>query len=90
MSYNIANIPYYPTKHAVITPSDTVAFQYPTMVLTMASIASLTVKDEDGVSVTYTNVPAWTTIPVTCSQVMATGTTGGAGATGLVALYGEH
>lgn len=90
MSFNIANIPFYPTKHAVVTPSDSVLFQYPTMVLCMAAIAAVTVLDEDGNSVQYTNVPAWTVIPVTCKAVMATGTTGGAGATGLVALYGEH
>jgi hypothetical protein len=88
MAFDLANVPFMPTKHAVIVPSDTVPFPWPTMVLTMAAIASLTVKDEDGNSVAYTNVPAWTVLPITALQVMATGTTGGAGATGLVGIYG--
>lgn len=90
MSDALANVPFMPSKHTVIVPSDTVKLQYPTMILAMAAIASLTLIDEAGNSVAYTNVPAWTVIPVTCTQVMATGTTGGAGATGLVGLYGQY
>lgn len=88
-SYNLKNVPYFPTKHVPIVPSDTATFQWPTVVFCTQAIASITVKDEDGNPVTYTNVPAWASIPCTASAVMATGTTGGAAAVGLVGIYGE-
>lgn len=83
MAFDLPNVPYMPTKHAPITPSDTVLFQWPTMVLVM-NTGNVVALDEDGNSVTYTAVPAWTVLPVTCKGIMATGTT----ATGLIALYG--
>lgn len=87
MAFDVKNVPMYPTKHAVITPSDTAGFAYPTAVLVMAT-GNVACADEDGTVVTYTSVPAWTVLPITVSKVMATNTTVGAG--NLIALYGEN
>jgi hypothetical protein len=85
MPFNLKTVPNFPTKHAVITPSDTVKFQWPTTILCTVAGGNVTCLDEDGNSVTYPSVPAYYLIPVTVSQVMATGTT----ATGLIAIYGD-
>lgn len=86
MGFDVKNVPMFPTKHLVVTPSDTVGFAYPTSILVMAA-GNVAVADEDGTVVTYLSVPAWTVLPVTVSKVMATNTTVAAG--NLVALYGE-
>lgn len=83
--YSAKNVTSFPTKHKVLTPSDTAVFAYPTTILVLDT-GDVVVADEDGTEVTYTSVPAFTTIPVTASKLLATGTT----ATSFVGLYGEE
>lgn len=85
MPYDVKNVPMFPTKHKSLTPSDSTVFDYPTAILVL-NAGNVAVADEDGVVVTYTGVPAFTVLPVTCSKLMATNTT----ATGFIALYGER
>lgn len=82
--YYVKNVTSFPTKHRVLTPSDTTKFSRPTTILVLDT-GDVAVADEDGTVVTYTDVPAFTTIPVVASQLMATNTT----ATSFVGLYGE-
>ena len=85
MPYDVKNVPMFPTKHKSLTPSDSTVFDYPTAILVL-NTGNVAVADEDGVVVTYTGVPAFTVLPVTCSKLMATNTT----ATGFIGLYGER
>lgn len=87
MAYDVKNVPMFPTKHRVITPSDTAVFDYPTAIFVMAT-GNVAVADEDGTVITYTAVPAYTVLPVSASKVMNTNTTVAAG--NIIGLYGEN
>lgn len=84
MAYFVKNVTSYPPKHKVLTPDDDVTFDYPTTILVLDT-GNVAVADEDGNVVTYTDVPAFTTIPVAASKLMQTNTT----ATSFVGLYGD-
>lgn len=85
MGYDVKNVPSFPTKHMSLTPNDTTTFQYATAILVM-NAGNVAVADEDGVVLTYSNVPAFTVLPIMCSKLMSTNTT----ATGFIGLYGEN
>lgn len=85
MTYTMKNVPSFPPKHRVITPSDTTVFDYPTSVLVIDG-GDVAIADEDGYVITYEAVPAWTVVPVIASRVMATNTT----AANLIGIFGEQ
>ncbi|MGE8367006.1 spike base protein, RCAP_Rcc01079 family [Cupriavidus sp.] len=71
-------------KAAVVTPSDTAVLDPPTKSLYIGTTGDLTVVlADDTTTVTFTQVPAGTVLPVMVKKVMATGTA----ATNIVALY---
>lgn len=63
----------FPDQHVVITPSDTVDFHRPLLVVA-GSGGNISVVDKTGVAITYTML-AGQTVPVIAKRVNATGTT---------------
>lgn len=67
---------------AAVTPSDSVFFTSMARALYVGGVGNVTLVTALGATVTFTAVPAGTTIPLRCARVNATGTT----ATNMVAL----
>jgi hypothetical protein len=85
MMFNLKHVTAFPTKHKVLTKSDTTVFDYPTTIIPLTT-GDVAVADEDGTAVTYTAWPAFLAIPVTASKLLATGTAG----TAFIGVYGEN
>ena len=67
---------------AAITPDDDADLTTPTRAIYVGGAGDVVVKSADNVTVTFSAVPAGTTLPIVTSRVMSTGTT----ATNLLAL----
>jgi hypothetical protein len=82
MSRFAKNITNYPGRAESITASDEEVFTKSTIYV--GTGGSVAVKDAVGNSVTFTNVPNGSTLPVLCTAVLSTGTVT---ATGFIRIY---
>jgi hypothetical protein len=82
MSGTNPNTPYYPLNAEEITASDVTVFSAPSAIY-VGTGGNVSVVTAEGNTVTFTNVIGGTTLPVLCSKVRATSTTG----SGFVRVY---
>lgn len=64
----------FPKNHVLITPSDANLLSREMLVFVVAA-GDVKVSDDNGAVITYPAVPAYTFLPIVCSQVFSTGTT---------------
>jgi hypothetical protein len=71
------------TSAVAVTPHDTNELTYVTRAVYVGGAGNLKVTMQDSGTVTFTDVPAGTTLAIRCKVIFSTGTT----ATGIIALW---